>query len=113
MKTHANGWLDDQIVDANGVVWTEVTTPEGVTVRQQAANTWLLPELGLIPCSHPDPTAPSATRPEIGHAEQAPEQTSSRLQAKHRYRMQRRAANRRAREAQAAAMAIADGQPPF
>ncbi|MBM7367543.1 DUF222 domain-containing protein [Gordonia hydrophobica] len=114
LKTHADGWLDDQIVDANGVVWTEVTTPEGVTVRLQAANTWLLPELGLIPCSHPDTTV--STRAGIGHAEHAPERSSSRVQAKHRYRMQRRAANRRAREeqeAQLAAMADADGQPPF
>ncbi|MBM7367769.1 DUF222 domain-containing protein [Gordonia hydrophobica] len=115
LKSHADGWLDDQIVDANGTVWTEITTPEGVTVRQQAANMWLLPEAGLIPCSHPD-FAVGATRRGFRHAEDAPERSLSRVEAKHQYRMRRRAANRRAREAQeaqAAAMEAADGQPPF
>ncbi|WP_051198861.1 DUF222 domain-containing protein, partial [Gordonia shandongensis] len=50
LKTHTRGWLDDQITDAHGTVWTEITTPEGITVRRQAANTWLLPELGMLPC---------------------------------------------------------------
>lgn len=110
LKTHAAGWLDDQIVGADGVIWTEITTPEGLTVRKQAANGWLIPELGLIPCSHG-----GATRPGSGHAEGAPEpgRARTRLEAKHRYRMQQRAANRRAREAAIAAMEAADGEPPF
>ncbi|ALG85492.1 DUF222 domain-containing protein [Gordonia phthalatica] len=110
LKTHAAGWLDDQIVGADGVIWTEITTPEGLTVRKQAANGWLIPELGLIPCSHG-----GATRPGSGHAEGAPEpgRARTRLEAKHRYRMRQRAANRRAREAAIAAMEAADGEPPF
>lgn len=115
LKTRGMGWLDDQVVDANGVVWTEITTPEGLVVRQQAANLWLLPELGLIPCSHG-----SATRPGFGHAGDAPERATTRLEAKHQYRMRQRAANRRLREkAQVAAEAAAaardalDGEPPF
>jgi len=112
LKTHAEGWLDDQVVDANGVVWTEVTTPEGVTVRQQAANPWLLPELGLLPCRHDIP-AVAATRPVSGHAGGAPKRTLSRVEAKHRYRRKQRAANRRHREALAAARDAVDGQPPF
>lgn len=110
LKTHAAVWLDDQVVAADGVIWTEVTTPEGLTVRRQAANGWLIPELGLIPCSHG-----AVTRPGFGHADDAPEpeRARTRLEAKHRYRMQRRAAHRRAREATVAAMEATDGQPPF
>ena len=110
LKTHAEGWLDDQVVDANGVIWTEVTTPEGLTVRSQAANNWLIPELGLIPCTH-EP----ATRQGIGHAGEGtePQRAITRLEAKHQYRMRQRAANRRAREAAIAEMEDADGQPPF
>lgn len=115
LKTHGMGWLDDQVVDANGVVWTEITTPEGLVVRQQAANLWLLPELGLIPCSHG-----SATRPGSGHAGDAPERAKTRREAKHQYRMRQRAANRRRRaelevaaEATAAARDLSDGEPPF
>ena len=115
LKTHAQGWLDDQVVDANGVFWTEITTPEGLTVRQQAANGWLLPELGLIPCTHG-----AATRPGAGSVGDGPERSRTRLQAKHDYRMRRRAENRRAREAAEAVAAAeravreaADGEPPF
>lgn len=114
LKTHAAGWLDDQVVDADGVIWNEVTTPEGLTVRQQAANGWLLPELGLIPCTHG-----SATRPGSGHAGVAPEpeRARTRLEAKHLYRMRRRAANRRVREERDAALVAAMdaqyGEPPF
>ncbi|WP_026919230.1 hypothetical protein [Gordonia shandongensis] len=119
LKTHTRGWLDDQIIDAHGIVWTEITTPEGITVRRQAANTWLLPELGLLPCDHSDPTTSdpaSATRRTTGHAENAPKRTRTRLEAKHRYRMQQRAINRRHREtdqALAALDATDDGLPPF
>ena len=37
LKTFGEGWVDDQIIDANGVFWTEVTTPEGYAVRSKAA----------------------------------------------------------------------------
>lgn len=110
LKTSVEDWIDDQIIDANGVIWTEVTTPEGFAVRQQALNTWLLPEAGLIPCTH----APiAATRRESGHAEFGPRRTKSRTQAKHEYRMARRAANRRLREEEQARELAADGQPDF
>ncbi len=104
VKTHAEGWLDDQIVDANGDIWTEVTTPEGYTVRSKALNSWLLPELGHISCRHGPAIAPG--EPTCGTEPQRP---ITRLQAKHRYRMAMRAANRRAREAQYEE----DGEPPF
>ncbi|MGB3604266.1 MAG: DUF222 domain-containing protein [Gordonia sp. (in: high G+C Gram-positive bacteria)] len=110
LKTSAEGWLDDQIVDANGVIWTEVTTPEGFTVRQQALNTWLLPEVGLIPCSHP---TFGGTRPDSGHVEDGPQRTKSRTKAKHDYRIARRAANRRIREEAEARELAEDGVPPF
>ena len=93
LKTFVGGWVDDQVVDANGVIWTEVTTPEGFTVRQRALNMRLLPELGHLTCRHPAPT-----RPGSGHAGVAPERPRTRVEAKHQYRMRRRAANRRARE---------------
>ncbi|WP_347956560.1 DUF222 domain-containing protein [Gordonia aichiensis] len=92
VKTHVSGWLDDQIVDANGVVWTETTTPEGLVVRAQALNSWLLPELGLLSCGHP---AASATRPGSCGSSVITEparRPRSRTEAKHRYRMQQRAA---------------------
>ncbi|MCF8569706.1 13E12 repeat family protein [Gordonia sp. HY002] len=107
LKTHVPGWVDDQIVDANGTIWTEVTTPEGLTVRSQALNTWLLPELGLLPCNHPAPTR--GARHEVGPG---PQRELTRTQAKHRYRMQIRAANRRARGAEEAEFA-GWGEPQF
>ncbi|MCF8610756.1 13E12 repeat family protein [Gordonia sp. HY285] len=108
LKTHVPGWVDDQIVDANGIVWTEVTTPEGITVRAQALNSWLLPELGLLPCTHPAPAGAATVR----DAGPGPQREVTRTQAKHRYRMQIRAANRRARGAAAAEFACW-GEPPF
>ncbi|WOC14341.1 DUF222 domain-containing protein [Gordonia sp. MP11Mi] len=108
LKTHVPGWVDDQIVDANGIVWTEVTTPEGITVRAQALNSWLLPELGLLPCTHAAPAAGTHRR----DAGPGPQRELSRTQAKHRYRMKIRAANRRARGASEAEFA-SWGEPPF
>ncbi|WP_132991611.1 HNH endonuclease signature motif containing protein [Gordonia zhaorongruii] len=90
LKTSAGGWLDDQIIDANGEIWTEVTTPSGITVRTRAGNTWLLPEIGLIPCRHGPPRDPGDAPPDIPHL-----RNRSRTEAKHRYRMSMRAANRR------------------
>ncbi|WP_245569725.1 DUF222 domain-containing protein [Gordonia shandongensis] len=119
LKTHTRGWLDDQVIDAHGTVWTELTTPEGITVRRQAANIWLLPELGLLPCDHNTPTVgepTNATRRTTRHAENAPKRTRTRLEAKHRYRMQQRAINRRHRQAEQALAALDstdDGLPPF
>ncbi|WP_353107672.1 DUF222 domain-containing protein [Gordonia sp. (in: high G+C Gram-positive bacteria)] len=107
LKTHVAGWVDDQIVDANGVIWTEVTTPEGVTVRSRALNGWLLPELGLLPCRHDD--AAGSVRPE---AEPEPQRRLTRAAAKHRYRMRIRAANRRNGVVRHAAV-VAAGEPPF
>lgn len=111
IKTHCEGWIDSQYVDANGVVWTEVTTPDGITNRQQALNTWRLPEIGHMQCRHGAPVAPG-----VNSAEE-PERARTRLEAKHRYRRQMRAANRRAREADAAAAAVTFdaqfGEPPF
>ncbi|MGB6245600.1 DUF222 domain-containing protein [Gordonia sp. (in: high G+C Gram-positive bacteria)] len=115
LKTHADGWLDDQIVDANGVIWTEVTGPEGITARQRAQNLWLLPELGHMQCRHGQDIAGyvvSTTRPESRHAEDEPERARTRTQAKHRYRRRQRAVNRHRREAVEAA-AVAYGEPPF
>ena len=110
LKTHVTGWLDDQIVDADGVIWTEVTTPEGLTVRSRALNHWLLPELGLVPCVHDD--APAAFRPP---REVDPGRVRTRTAAKHRYRMQMRAYNRRSRDAGGAALAAVTrcDPPPF
>ncbi|GEE02652.1 hypothetical protein nbrc107696_30980 [Gordonia spumicola] len=107
LKTFVNGWVDDQIVDANGVIWTEVTTPEGVTVRSRALNGWLLPELGLIPCRHDD--APSTSRPV---EEAAPRRGMTRTSAKHRYRMSIRAYNRR-RGVGDTVVGRQWGEPPF
>ncbi|MGB6038622.1 MAG: HNH endonuclease, partial [Gordonia sp. (in: high G+C Gram-positive bacteria)] len=89
--------------------------PEGFTVRQQALNTWLLPEAGLIPCQHAPIGAGAAgvTRRESGHAENNPRRAKSRTEAKHAYRMARRAANRRIREQEAARTSPQEGTPPF
>ncbi len=89
LKTFGDGWLDDQIVDAHGTLWTEVTTPHGITVRTRALNTWLLPNLGLIPCGHGPPTAPGTAEP--GNE---PTRTLTRTEAKHAYRQRLRARNR-------------------
>ncbi|WP_143965410.1 DUF222 domain-containing protein [Gordonia zhaorongruii] len=103
LKTHATGWIDDQITDAHGIIWTEITTPEGITTRARATNTWLLPELGLLPCQHPPPTNPGTTN------EPEPRRPTTRTTAKHRYRMAARAQNRRRREQ----VVADDGEPPF
>ncbi|WP_132993783.1 HNH endonuclease signature motif containing protein [Gordonia zhaorongruii] len=93
LKTSTDGWLDDQMIDANGIIWTEVTSPTGITVRTEAGNTWLLPELGLLPCRHGPPASPGPSNPRA-----EPQRSTSRTEAKHRYRMKMRAENRRARE---------------
>ncbi|MFT3716535.1 MAG: DUF222 domain-containing protein [Gordonia sp. (in: high G+C Gram-positive bacteria)] len=161
IKTFADGFLDDQLIDANGHIWTEITTPEGFTTRIRAANTWLLPGLGLIPCRHGPPdllstssrsvstdpangTAPhrSSSAPQrslsvrcpehawrslLRHAVEGskgaePTRTRTRTEAKHAYRLQLRAQNRRARfdrltertVGPATGTAFADdGPPPF
>ncbi|GAC56643.1 hypothetical protein GOHSU_12_00330 [Gordonia hirsuta DSM 44140 = NBRC 16056] len=89
LKTFGDDWLDDQIVDAHGTVWTEVTTPHGVTVRTRALNTWLFPGLGLIPCGHGPPIAPGPGDPGA-----EPTRTLTRTEAKHAYRQRLRARNR-------------------
>ena len=91
LKTTLDEWVDDQVVDADGRVWTEVTSPTGVSSRIEAANSWLLPEVGLLPCRHGPPAVPG-----IREATD-PQRRLSRTEAKHRYRMRRRAQNRRAR----------------
>lgn len=111
LKTFAPGWIDDQTVDANGVIWTEVTTPSGYTVRSRARNHWLLPELGLIACRHGDPVAPGTV-----DAADEPERGRTRTQAKHAYRMRIRSQRRYARacaEASRAVVRDSDGPPPF
>ncbi|MBB4135066.1 DUF222 domain-containing protein [Gordonia humi] len=118
LKTHVRGWVDDLIVDATGVVWTEITTPEGITVRARALNSWLVPELGLLPCSHPgrvvDVDAVDVDAVDVGSG---PVRSLTRTRAKHRYRMRIRAANRRARAGVPMPMPNAEfadwGEPPF
>lgn len=111
LKTFGEGWVDDQIIDANGVIWTEVTTPEGFTVRSKALNTWLLPDLGLVPCAHPPTVAPGAMAPA-----REPMRVATRTQRKHEYRMRLRARNRRAAEkfggTRSAAADFDDDLPP-
>ena len=104
LKTFGDGWVDAQFVDADGVIWTEVTTPDGFTVRQQALNNWLIPELGLLPCRHGPQNSPGLVDPA-----DEPRRTLTRAQSKHRARAAQRAANRRARLAEEAAY----GEPPF
>ena len=104
LKTFGDGWLDDQIIDAHGVIWTEVTTPEGFTVRSQAPNTWLLPDAGLIPQPPPATT--------IGPAPPAPKEPTrwqTRTEAKHAYRHRLRTEHRRSRNGGEPVMA---GPPP-
>ncbi|MCF8588195.1 DUF222 domain-containing protein [Gordonia liuliyuniae] len=111
LKTHVPGWVDELIVDANGVFWVEITSPDGMTTRSRAMNSWLLPELGLIPCTH----GPIVESPTIEFGA-GPDRPYSRTRAKHRYRMRVRAANRRAREAEQARVAASAhdwGEPPF
>ncbi|MGB3885334.1 DUF222 domain-containing protein [Gordonia sp. (in: high G+C Gram-positive bacteria)] len=111
LKTYGEGWIDDQVVDANGVIWTELTTPSGHTVRSRARNQWLLPQLGLIPCKHGRPVAPG-----VIDAATEPERKRTRTQAKHAQRMQIRSQRRYAMAcAKAAATAQYDSAepPPF
>ncbi|WP_448222628.1 DUF222 domain-containing protein [Gordonia iterans] len=112
IKTFGEGWLDDQVIDAHGVIWTEVSTPEGFTVRSQALNTWLLPDLGLIPCTHGEPLVPG-----VPVAGEEPMRTSTRLEATHAYRMRLRAEHRRAAQSGPvniiAPMFDDDTPPPF
>ncbi|MFT4085740.1 MAG: DUF222 domain-containing protein [Gordonia sp. (in: high G+C Gram-positive bacteria)] len=117
LKTFGEGWLDDQTVDAHGHIWTEVTTPYGRTRRTRAANTWLFPTLGLLPCRHGPPTEPGEIDPSG-----EPVRSRTRTQAKHAYRQRLRAQNRKNREAASAAQPTPspepepftdDGPPPF
>ncbi|WP_341267340.1 HNH endonuclease signature motif containing protein [Gordonia malaquae] len=110
VKTHVDGWLDDQITDANGVIWTETTTPSGHTIRARARNYWLLPGLGLLPCRHGAPTDPGIDTSE------APTRSKTRTQAKHAYRMRLRSRRRFARacaEAERQVEYDSAGPPPF
>ncbi|MCF8590097.1 DUF222 domain-containing protein [Gordonia liuliyuniae] len=111
LKTFASDWVDDQIVDADGAIWTEVTTPTGYTVRSRARNHWLLPDLGLIPCRHGEPVAPGS----VDDAAQ-PDRVRTRTQAKHAYRMRIRSRRRYVQVCAAADWAASieqDGPPPF
>ncbi|WOC13610.1 DUF222 domain-containing protein [Gordonia sp. MP11Mi] len=111
LKTFAGNWIDDQVVDANGVIWTEVTTPTGFTMRSRARNQWLLPDLGLVPCRHGNPAAPGV----IDYDSQ-PERTRTRTQAKHAHRMRIRSHRRYVRACAEAARLVTvahDGEPPF
>lgn len=112
-KTFAPGWVDDQVVDANGVIWTEVTAPSGYSVRSRARNHWLLPDLGMVPCRHGEPDPHAAGTADRGDQ---PERSRTRTQAKHAYRMQIRSRRRYAQACAAAARHAAfveDGPPPF
>ncbi|GAA2372489.1 HNH endonuclease signature motif containing protein [Gordonia cholesterolivorans] len=104
IKTYADGWLDDQVVDANGVIWTETTTPSGYTVRARARNHWLLPDLGSVPCLHGAPVAPGFV-----DTTTQPGRSRTRTQAKHAYRMRLRSQRRRAETA----VLDSPGEPPF
>ena len=108
LKTYGDGWVDSQFVDANGVVWTEVTTPDGYTVRQQALNNWLVPELGHMECRHGPQSSPGLIDPA-----DEPRRELSRTASKHRARAHRRAVNRRARLAAEAESDARWGTPPF
>ncbi|WP_420041103.1 HNH endonuclease signature motif containing protein [Gordonia sp. MP11Mi] len=111
VKTFADGWIDDQIIDANGIIWTEITTPTGYTVRSRARNQWLLPDLGLIPCRHGEPVAPG----DVDDVDQ-PMRMRSRTKAKHAYRMQMRSRRRYVSACEAASKAAefdSAGPPPF
>ncbi|WP_347954606.1 HNH endonuclease signature motif containing protein [Gordonia aichiensis] len=108
IKTHCAGWIDEQFIDAASGVWTEVTTPEGITVRQRALNNWLLPEIGQMQCRHGAVIEPGTADPA-----DEPQRSETRLAAKHRYRRQMRSANRRAREAREAATDAYWGEPSF
>ncbi|MCF8608578.1 HNH endonuclease [Gordonia sp. HY285] len=111
VKTFAGGWIDDQIIDANGVIWTEVTTPTGYTVRSRARNHWLLPDLGLVPCRHGEPVAPGVVD-DVGQ----PTRGRSRTKAKHAYRMRIRSRRRYIAACAAAAKSAeldSAGPPPF
>ncbi|MCF8569007.1 13E12 repeat family protein [Gordonia sp. HY002] len=110
-KTFGEGWVDDQIVDANGVIWTEVTAPSGYSVRSRARNQWLLPDLGLVPCRHGEPVARGTVETST-----QPERSRTRTQAKHAYRMRIRSQRRFEQACAAAAHHAAfveDGPPPF
>lgn len=112
VKTFGDGWLDDQIVDANGQIWTEVTTPHGRTHRTRAANMWLLPNLGLLPCRHGPPTAPGKVDPT-----REPVRGRARTEARHAYRRRLRARNRQSRAAPSTESRpepfTDSGSPPF
>ncbi|MBM7369111.1 hypothetical protein [Gordonia hydrophobica] len=86
------------------------TTSSRITNRQQALKTWLLPEIGHLQCRHGVPVAPGEPRGD------EPQRSRIRVEAKHRYRTRVRAANRRARIAEAASLAAefaGYGEPPF
>lgn len=110
-KTFGEGWIDDQITDANGVIWTEITSPTGYTVRSRARNHWLVPGLGLVPCSHGTPSAPGA----VDHGDQ-PMRSRSRTTAKHAYRNRIRSHRRYVQACADAARKVefeSAGPPPF
>ncbi|GEE03172.1 hypothetical protein nbrc107696_36180 [Gordonia spumicola] len=115
IKTFVDGWLDMQVTDANGVIWTETITPSGHSVRARARNHWLLPGLGLLPCRHGAPVEPGVVDPA-----DAPVRGQSRTAAKHAYRMRLRSRRRYAVACVQAAEAVRKAElecygtePPF
>ncbi|QRY61347.1 DUF222 domain-containing protein [Gordonia sp. PDNC005] len=115
VKTFVDGWLDDLVIDANGVIWVETVTPSGQSVRTRAANQWLVPGLGLLPCRHGAPVQPGTP-----DRSEPPQRSATRAATKHAYRMRLRSQRRFARacaEAEAKVLAGMEfnsaGEPPF
>ncbi len=106
VKTFVDGWLDDQIVDANGIIWVETVTPSGQSVRTRARNQWLVPELGLLPCRHGAPVEPGT--PDLS---EPPQRSATRAATKRAYRMRLRSQRRFARACTEDFDSA--GEPPF
>ncbi|WP_440711913.1 DUF222 domain-containing protein [Gordonia sp. FQ] len=108
-----DGWVDEQWIDQQGVVWTAITVHD-TTVETRAENQWLFPQLAGVSCAHqahppPEPPLRGPCRPDGADGSVAGGGLRAATAYKHAWRCRERARLRRARER----ADVADGPPPF
>ncbi|UQE73274.1 HNH endonuclease [Gordonia sp. PP30] len=108
-----DGWVDEQWIDQQGVVWTAITL-HGTTSETRAENQWLLPQFTGVRCAHqaqapPEPPPPGPARSDGAGGNVTGGGLRAATAYKHAWRRAERARLRRARERADAAY----GPPPF
>ncbi|MFT3663338.1 MAG: DUF222 domain-containing protein [Gordonia sp. (in: high G+C Gram-positive bacteria)] len=124
LKTHLgatvpdDGWVDDQWIDADGVVWTSVTLRHGTTFQVRAPNQWLFSGTRGLRCPHehehehergPTHGTGSERGPGPGNGRAPRGGRRAATADKHAWRKAERARRRRERDR----VRRRDGPPPF